>query len=542
MAWLAFSVIQILLYGTSLLLSQGKVKTVSHGFLLLAVNTIFAGVIYAWLNEQLSSDSMVIIAVATYLLAMLNGCWQVISTLINNHSVEEYVDNITGNMVFDPTTNLPSYQYALQVFSYTVKHQQHARYAAIVFKPVNFQQVNAVLGHHNSDILLLQLAYCLQKSIKSDEELLNFSSNELPVRLARLQGLHFLVVMDVAQSKHSDEIIIEQLCQKLAKAVPGPMSFKSFSSYFKLVFGVAFIGKNSYSVTEVIAMAEDALLAADKQQKQISFFAQDLAIFNQQQLQKMEQLKRDIAAGSLTWQVQPKIKLASKALLGFELLMTWQQQNEKLDFNKVMVIAEQSGDAYTLCQQMVKQAFIFLKEIHYLATKVSIAIKLSNSCLLQPDLVDYIEQQALDYNIECQYLLIEIQETSLLSNSQKVKTSIEQLKSLGVKIAIDEFSGSYEALRYLRRLAVSEIKINCHALAQAAAGSSDKAIINALINLTRKMELLLVGTNINSIEAEKAFLAMGGEYAQGKYYSSGVSLQALPNWLTSWSQPPLALS
>ena len=538
-AWLCFSVLQVLLFSSQLwLLAGNKLAEVSRRSLfLLVVNIIFSSAVYIWLNDQLSFDVLAILAVITYLIAMVNGCWQFVSALIHQPVAHEEQLPTNDSLMLDPSTNLPSYSYAVRSFASFVKRQPSARYAAIAFKPINFQQVNAVLGHHNSDILLLQLAYSLQKSIEANTELINFCHEDSPVRVARLQGLHFLVVMDVSQSKHNDEVILEQLCQKLAKAVPGPMSFKSFSLFFKLVFGVAFVGKETNNVSEVIACAEDALLQADKQQKQVCFFAQELAIFNQQQLQKMEQLKHDILTGAINWQVQPQIEMVSKHVLGFELILSWQdRQGEKLAFNEVMEIAEQSGDAYILCRKMVTQAFTFLQQLHRLGADVQVAIKLSSGCLLEPDLVDYIERQGTYFSIDCQYLVVEIQEDILLSSAHEAKASIDQLKSLGVKIAIDEFSGSYEALRYLRKLAISEIKINCQALAQAQAGSSDKAIINALINLTRKMDLPLIGTNIDGVVIEEMFTAMGGEYAQGKHYSSGVNYHELSFWLDAWQQ------
>lgn len=540
-AWMVFSVLQVSFYITNVSVLGVKARNIQKRFWLLVVNNIvFSAVVYFYLSQQLPIEFFVAIAVLSYTIAMVSSCWQAISLAFTSDENNEPLST-SENVSLDPATNLPSYQFALNKFEHRVKHHTSSRYAAITFKPINFQQVNSVLGHHNSDILLLQLAYCLQKSIESDDELFNFSSQEQPVRVARLQGLHFLVVIDLAKSKYDDEVVIEQLCKKLANAVPGPMSFKSFSLFFKLVFGVAFVGKYSSNVSEVIACAEDALLQADKEQKLVCFFAQELAIFNEQQLQKMERLKQDILSEEINWQVQPQINMASKQPIAFELLLSWQyQSNNRLNFNEVMLIAQQSGDAYLLCQKMITQAFVYLQELQKSGAIIPVAIKISRNCILEPDLVDYIEQQASSYKIDCQYLLLEIEEEMLLSAAQDAKASIEQLKSLGIKIAIDEFSGSYEALRYLRRMAVSEIKINCQALAQAEAGSSDKAIINALINLTRKMDLPLIGTNINNSTIEKMFLSMGGEYAQGKHYSTGITLQGLNPWLNSWYQqyPP----
>ncbi len=536
-AWLIFAGLQLLIaLGFVWLLRQSSKESNARSISLLAINVAFSASVYLWLDEQLSVNLLVIASVITYLLAMANGCWHLVNTLITReHDHHALLAKTSPQAAYDPATNLPNYQYALSLFQAQLKNKPEARYAVIVFKPINFQQINGVLGHHNSDILLLQLAYCLQQSIAENPQLLNFAEKESPVRLARLQGLHFLVVMDVAQSQHSDELVIEQLCKELALAVPGPMSFKSFSSFFKLAFGVAFVGQDSESVSEVIACAEDALLQAVKEQKLVSFFNQELAVFNQQQLQKMEQLSTAMQLDTLQWSLQPQVKLDNKSISGFEMQVTWQrEEDDLLTFTDIMAIAAQSGDAYELSRKIIQHALMTLVELQRLNMSKQVAIKLSESCLLEPDLVDYIEQQAVKHEIDCQYLLVEVKETILLMPAPQAKASIDQLKSLGVQIAIDEFSGSYEALRYIRRMAISMIKIDCGLLAKAEAGSSDKAIINALITLTRKMELPLIGTNINVLASEEMFIAMGGEFGQGLRYSAGITLEELPYWIKAW--------
>ena len=182
----------------------------------------------------------------------------------------------------------------------------------------------------------------------------------------------------------------------------------------------------------------------------------------------------------------------------------------------------------------MNHAFKAIIALQSLDIRIPIAIKLSDNSLLEPDLVDYIEQQSNTYGVDCELLTVEVQEAILLMSSPQAKASIDQLKSLDVSIVIDQFSGSYEALRYIRRMAVSGIKIDCYSLAKATPGSSDKAIINTLITLTRKMGLPLIGTNINVIAIEEMFIAMGGEFAQGQRYSLGITQEELPHWLVAW--------
>ncbi|MGB1262063.1 MAG: EAL domain-containing protein [Cognaticolwellia sp.] len=535
--WLLFSFLQLALVAGYVWRMRNSDKSIHiRSVSLLVLNAIFATCIYVWLALDISINTIVVISVITHLLTMANGCWHLGTTLsTGKNAPTQRLRQAVIRESYDPATNLPNYQFALSFFEHSIKKNLSARYAVIVFKPTNFQQVNNVLGHHNSDILLLQLAYCLQKSIAADDELLNFSSKEAPVRLARLQGLHFLVVMDMSQSTHSDELVIEQVCKQLALAVPGPMSFKSFSSSFNLVFGVAFVGQDSNNVSEVIACAEDALLQAEQQKQLVGYFSRELATYNQKQLQKMEQLKHAINHDVLQWRLHPQVALESKIIIGFELEVVWQrQEDELLNLAEMMTIAEQSGDDYALSRQMVRQAFDFLVELQRLNVPVQLAIKLTGESLLEPDLIDYIEQQSAVHKIDCQLLLVEIKEEILLMDSPQAKASIDQLRSLGVEIVIDEFSGSYQALRYVRKLAVSGIKIDCSTLAKATAGSADKAIINALITLTRKMDLPLIGSHIDGQVIEEMYLAIGGEYGQGQLYSAGISLEELPHWLDAW--------
>jgi len=161
-------------------------------------------------------------------------------------------------------------------------------------------------------------------------------------------------------------------------------------------------------------------------------------------------------------------------------------------------------------------------------------VTLSSKNLLEPALIDYIEQLMKYYNISGKYLMIELNEQVMLSACQRAKSTIDQLKSLDINIAIDNFSGSYESLRYLRKMAIHQIKINCQQLGDKEDNRADKAIINALITLTRSMNLPLIGTHINRDDIANAFIAMGGKLMQGDIINRGVVPDEIEIWLKKW--------
>ena len=435
----------------------------------------------------------------------------------------------------DPATNLPTAQHALKQFAQALKETKSSQLAAIVFKPVNFQQVNEILGHHNSDILLLQLAFCLKRNVEENSDLLNFDRGSKAVRLARLHGLDFLVVFDLSKTKHDTKSVIDNLCKQLTKAVPEALSFKSFSLNFELAFGVAISGEHGNNVDEIVSHATDALLKGAVNGQAIQYFDNSAVLYTEQQLRLMERLRQDILSEDLRWYLQPQVNINDNSIIGFELKVHWYASEEKpLELVDFIDLAEHSGEVYLLTKQMFKQAFKSLFSLHKLGVYQRVSVNLSSKNLLEPDLVDYIEQQMKNYNIAGKYLMIELNEQVMLSACQRAKNTIDQLKSFDITIAIDNFSGSYESLRYLRKMAIHQVKINCQELGNREDNRADKAIINALITLTRSMKVPLIGTNINKHETVNSYISMGGSLVQGDIINRGVVPDEIEIWLKRW--------
>jgi EAL domain-containing protein (putative c-di-GMP-specific phosphodiesterase class I) len=313
------------------------------------------------------------------------------------------------------------------------------------------------------------------------------------------------------------------------------MSFKSFSLNFELAFGVAISGEHGNNVEEIVSHATDALLKGVVDKQTIQYFDNSSVLYTEQQLRLMERLRQDILSEGLRWYLQPQVNINNNCIVGFELKVNWySSEEEPLELPDFINLAEHSGEVYLLTKQMFKQALKALFSLHKLGVYQKISVNLSSINLLEPDLVDYIELQMKNYNIAGKYLMIELSEKVMLSAGQRAKHIIDQLKSLDITIAIDNFSGSYESLRYMRKMAIHQVKINCQELGDREDNRADKAIINALITLTRSMKLPLIGTNINKHETVNSFIAMGGNLVQGDIINKGVVPEEIEIWLARW--------
>lgn len=540
--WLGFILLNLVVAFIGLLILSKKLQIgLLKETITLVLVLLYGIALYLWELVSISENWIVFSAIAIYLMFVVNYCSAVVKhRLFNGNNELELSQEIPQQAnesiaVFDPVTNLPNYHQSLHCLRYYNGHDPSAL-AIIVFKPINFSQVNKVLGHHNSDILLLQLAYTLQKAVVDNPLLVNFNNATHPIRIARLQGLDFVMALDSNASQHPVKILIEQLCQQLKAAVPNAMSFKSFSLNFDLRFGVAFVNHHQNDLEQTIAFAGDALLDGEQNLQLIRYFNQEAEKYTEQKLLMMEKLKQDIIDNNISWVLQPQIALNKSQLIGFELMSDWRSTNgNMLDVNEFIEVAEYSGEAYRLARQMIEQACKLISLLHREHFYIQVSVNLFSKDVLEHDLIEFIEQVSSQYHTSLRYLVIELDETLLFEAPDKAKLIIDQLKSIGVKVLINNFSGSYEALRYLRRLAIDQVKVNCSQLVGLKdSEQSEKIIISALINLVRKMKVPLYGSGINNSEIKNTYLDIGGDIGQGNLITEGIRLEDAKKWTAQW--------
>lgn len=539
LVWVGASLTFTLLYVVKGLSVSGKISLLLLSLLWHCLAALYFTVsVFLWLTEVINSQQFLLHSVGSYVLFLLVSYITLFNT---NKEMKKIADDktlATPSQIFenvpDTATNLPSQQRAQQQINHVIKDSANHELAIIVFKPINFQQVNKILGHQNSDILLLQLAYSLQTSLACNDKLINFDNKrDTSIKIARLKGLHFLVAMEFQHKSSDNEFHVKHLCNELTLAVPEALSFKSFSLNFELAFGISFLSDSPNSLSEVIAHAEDALLSSENKASSVTFFNKQHMIYNDDNLLQMERLKQDIIDDKLHWAVQPSAQLNNRQLKGFELFVQWHTA-EEIPIDSFVFTAEHSGEIYLLTKEMINRAFKLVLHLQRLSRYEIVSIKLLSEHLLEPDLVGFIEKQIDFYHVSAKYFMIELPEQVVLSATDKAKKIIDELTSLGIKIGISDFTGSYESLRYIRKMAVDQIKINCGTLSHDG-DVAENEIISALIQITKEMQLTLIGSEIDNVNLQEKFIEIGGEIAQGNVISESFASDKLDAWITRWN-------
>lgn len=542
--WAGYSIIAIIVSFIRIALIHKHQASDNIRFNFLWLSTaLFCASIFLQAYNSASNNFIIIGATLCYVLAFINYSWLLTSKIrrylqrdIAMH-YDSQIDELK-NLSLDSVTNLPMQAHAIKYVEQYIKFRSEYEFAVIVFKPLNFEKVNQALGHQTSDILLLQFAYSLQQALSENSELINFNPNGEPIRIARLPSLQFLIVLDITHKEGRLADHAEALSRELALAIPKAMSFKSFYLNFELTYGVDYYNKNSENLYSTIGKASDALLTAQASQQKIAYYNHQQNTYGEKTLLKMEQLKQAVSAKKIQWLMQPQIHCHTKNIYGYELVPAWQvthkEETKTLLFDEFVNTAEMSGQIYALTLQSIEYACRYIIENQSKGITQPITIQFASEYILDITFVEHIEKQLEQYGIAANNLIVALPESLLLKAPDKAKHVIDSLKKSDINVAITGFSGSQESLRYLRKLKVTKVYLDCGVLAEHEDKLSEKSILNALVNLAQVMHIPLIAKNINSAAIETIYHDIGGIYGQGNIICPYLSSNELHAWYKQW--------
>ncbi len=150
---------------------------------------------------------------------------------------------------------------------------------------------------------------------------------------------------------------------------------------------------------------------------------------------------------------------------------------------------------------------------------IKIAVNVSALQFLRTDFVDTVSQCLAEYNLQPQWLEIEITETLLMLNASEVASRLAKIREMGVTIAIDDFGTGYSSLAYLQRLPIDTLKIDRSFVREiGAADSRGLAIINAIVSLGRNLNMTVVAEGVETMQQRDALLRAGCDAFQGFLY------------------------
>jgi diguanylate cyclase (GGDEF)-like protein len=396
--------------------------------------------------------------------------------------------------------------------------------AILVVDLDDFKEVNNTLGHFSGDMLLKQLASRLRATVREIDTVARISADEFAVLLSEIA--------------HKEDAL--QVAQKLCQAVGRQFVLGGINLNMLMSVGIVFFPEHGDDVDTLQQKAEVALYMA-KQTKgfSVEVYAPEQDQRSTRRLTLMGELRDAIEDGGLLLHYQPKVDISSHRIVAVESLVRWPHpEYGMLPPDEFISLAERTGlirpltywvleEALTQCAGWQKQGFI-----------IDVAVNVPVNVLLDSAFPDTLESLLKKHHLAAKRLVVEITESSLMEDQEYALQLLSHLSSIGVRISIDDFGTGYSSLAYLRRLPVSEIKIDQSFVMGMLENENDAVIVRATIGLAHNLGMTVIAEGVAEAAILKKLAIWGCDLAQGYHISPPVDGKAINSLLgnSEWGE------
>ena len=388
---------------------------------------------------------------------------------------------------------------------------------AVLFVDLDrFKQVNDSLGHPAGDALLRHTASQLQQLRTSDIA-------------GRLSGDEFVVVLpqcDAAQAT----TVVEHLQTLLAK----PLTLAGSALSVTASVGVAMFPADGRDMETLLQRADMAMYQAKSGGRgQYRFFSAEMNALAQERLALETALRQAIGTGQMQLHYQPQVDLASGRLYGVEALARWTHPTlGPIPPVRFIPLAEECGLVADLGRWALREACRQLADWRSQGLPVpAVSVNLSPTSFHNLDLPRMIAATLNEHALAPRDLTLELTESVLLDTNPSTMKTIAEVHAQGVRLAMDDFGTGYSSLSYLRRLPVTELKLDRSFVADLETDETARALSSAILGIGRSLRLTVVAEGVETPAQDQLLRAQGYPVAQGYLFGTPMPPAAFADWL-----------
>ncbi len=241
----------------------------------------------------------------------------------------------------------------------------------------------------------------------------------------------------------------------------------------------------------LLRRADIAMYEAKKRPTRSAIYHDDLEAADSERLKVLVDLRSAIVDDQIEVHFQPKIDMRSGKVVGAEALARWEHpEYGAMDPAFFVALAEAAGLIDALTDRVLARALQAATQWQRRGWDINIAVNISARSLLDGALVQMVEASLAATHLEASRLTLEITESTMMSDPERMPSMLRSLTSLGVTISVDDFGTGYSSLRSLGHLPVSELKIDRSFVMAMDTSEIDAIIVRSTIDLAHNLGLL----------------------------------------------------
>ncbi|WP_340642968.1 EAL domain-containing protein [Thalassospira povalilytica] len=411
---------------------------------------------------------------------------------------KRYEEQLVYMANHDTLTNLPNRSMLESSLSKALdKHKEasstrHGATAVLFIDLDRFKVINDSLGHDVGDLLLKAVAGRLQKVIGRQEI------------VGRLGGDEFLIIIPDLKETQDAAILSQAVLDALAPAfdIKGRVLFVSPS------IGIALYPSDGEDFPALMRNADTAMYSAKSGGGgTYHFFTKTMNESAMARLVIENDLREALAQNQFELHYQPKVDLRTNRISGLEALIRWKQPGRGyISPMQFIPVAEETGLIGKIGEWVIAEVCRQIAEWDAQSIPpLPIAINLSPRQLIEGRITETISRILTDTGTPAARIVLEVTETVMMQEIKKSAAILEELRHLGLQIAVDDFGTGYSSLAYLKRLPINSIKIDRSFVRDVTIDTDDAAITRTIIVMGHNLGLKVIAEGVETKE-QMAFL------------------------------------
>jgi diguanylate cyclase (GGDEF)-like protein len=380
--------------------------------------------------------------------------------------------------------------------------------------------VNDTLGHHVGDRLLERVGERLAGAVRSNDLVARLGGDEF--------GMLFREVPDAETGLG--------LAGRASEALESPFELGSLALRAEASVGMAVAPLHGSDSATLVRRADIALYAAKQTLHGLEAYDIETDPTSKRRLTLANDLRRAVATDAFTVAYQPKARVRSRRITGFEALARWTHPEEgtvpPIEF---IPIAENTGAIAPLTYRVLGDALDQLMLWRRAGYDISIAVNVSPRMLEDESFPSRLENELTFRMVPPGALTLEITESTAMAESDRVGRVLRALDAIGVALSIDDFGTGFSSLGYLRRLPVDEVKIDRGFVKDMVINDRDETIVASTIQLMHGLGFTVVAEGVEDDATWDRLDAADCDVVQGYLIAKPMSADEATSFLETWS-------
>jgi diguanylate cyclase len=403
----------------------------------------------------------------------------------------------------DSLTKLPNRAMLVERLNHEIQNAKRdkSRFSVLFLDLDGFKEVNDAFGHPIGDLLLVEVGTRIRSCIRSHDT------------LARMGGDEFVLLSNAVEPADA-----ATLADKLVAAIRTPFVIDGNELRITGSIGITVYSGKESDQDELLKNADAAMHQAKASGRNCyCFFETSMNEDAHEHLQIIYDLRLAQSRQELALHYQPKFDALQGNVIGAEALLRWNHPTRgSIPPGQFIPLAEKSGLIVPLGMWVLDEACRQMSEWHAAGHRDwTISVNISAVQFTHLGLVNMVRGALERHALEPRCLTLEITESTAMRDADAGMVILQQLHEMGVRISIDDFGTGYSSLLYLKRLPVTELKIDRGFVRDLPQDAEDSAIVGAIVALGRTLNLSIVAEGVETWDQREFLTRLGCNVLQG---------------------------